>query len=548
MSRSAATPFAYVNIQPSMLTPAGQGGMQMGDALLRMGEARHLKDVQATLTANLNRRVAVHCIDAHGREVTRHIIPHVWNPQAPSSLLGCQMSNNIPPHHPALMGGGPSHPAAPAASTEPNDADWNAAYLDPRSATRLNNTRGGPSKSCWPRTCLAFASVVHLSLTLLIFGAPLSGLSTGASDLVSLASVQCPAAAPHAVAGKGAGGVSVGGGGRQLTELFGLDNASVAVTAEAAEARLSVPPSSLPEPPSAQPRPQPLAQPSANETAAPKASLQGDNKALRVSMRAVAAKSSLPESSPASEAATPTTTTTTTTTATASLPATLPEVALSSEGVASLPPSQLLASPPPSPSPSPSATEASLPPTPEDSPPPSLLMASPEPPAPPPPPSPRPPPSLSPSPSQVAYRPPVRAANGASAGAGAGAGAGTGAHAAGGKGHGARQTSPPQPPPPPPPPPPRPPPPLPPRPPRHARANTRLHDIVLGIWVSGGVLAVVALLGLLVSCTPRGSCAHGALGTVSRVERRLCLGEAMAASPVGSSGGHPTAWGWAAPR
>ena len=35
-------PFAYVNAQPDMRTPAGQGGMLLGDAILQLGDACHL--------------------------------------------------------------------------------------------------------------------------------------------------------------------------------------------------------------------------------------------------------------------------------------------------------------------------------------------------------------------------------------------------------------------------------------------------------------------------------------------------------------------------
>ena len=60
----AQPPFAYVSIQPSMRTPAGQGGMMLGDAILKMGDACHLKDVQNTLVANRDVRIPVQCVDA----------------------------------------------------------------------------------------------------------------------------------------------------------------------------------------------------------------------------------------------------------------------------------------------------------------------------------------------------------------------------------------------------------------------------------------------------------------------------------------------------
>ena len=78
-------PFAYVNAQPDMRTPAGQGGMLLGDAILQLGDACHLRDIQEVLHANRERRVPVHVIDAQGHFVTRHIIPRVWDSRAPAS-------------------------------------------------------------------------------------------------------------------------------------------------------------------------------------------------------------------------------------------------------------------------------------------------------------------------------------------------------------------------------------------------------------------------------------------------------------------------------
>ena len=199
----ATPPFAYVNQQPSMRTPAGRGGMTLGDAILRLGDAYHLKDVQETLFANLEKRVPVHVIDAQGRFITRHIVPRVWDPSAPASLLGCQMSNVVPPSHPALMGaahnGDSNGHSRACRAAEPAEASW-AAKPQPKAAVRLDSmdsSHGGPSASCWPRCTLAFASLVHLALTLVLFAAPLAGVSTGArlTELYSLerASVQCSA-------------------------------------------------------------------------------------------------------------------------------------------------------------------------------------------------------------------------------------------------------------------------------------------------------------------------------------------------------------------
>ena len=154
-------PFAYVNAHPSLRTPAGQGGMLLGDAILRLGDACHLRDVQEVLHTNTQRRVPVHVIDAQGHFATRHIIPRVWDPSAPASLLGCQMSNVIPPSHPALTGAAPkgSRAAAAAAASgraavEPDGADWAVETQQKETVLMLDKSRGGPSTSCWPRLTL----------------------------------------------------------------------------------------------------------------------------------------------------------------------------------------------------------------------------------------------------------------------------------------------------------------------------------------------------------------------------------------------------------
>ena len=149
-------PFAYVNAQPDMRTPAGQGGMLLGDAILQLGDACHLRDIQEVLHANRERRVPVHVIDAQGHFVTRHIIPRVWDSRAPASLLGCQMSNVVPPSHPALTGAAPKAASAASsrAAVDPDGADWAAKTQQKETVLMQDKSRGGPAKSCWPRLTL----------------------------------------------------------------------------------------------------------------------------------------------------------------------------------------------------------------------------------------------------------------------------------------------------------------------------------------------------------------------------------------------------------
>ena len=44
----SARPFAYVDKEPGSQTPAAKAGLRRGDAILRIGEAAHLKDVQVS--------------------------------------------------------------------------------------------------------------------------------------------------------------------------------------------------------------------------------------------------------------------------------------------------------------------------------------------------------------------------------------------------------------------------------------------------------------------------------------------------------------------
>ncbi|KAL3905056.1 MAG: hypothetical protein SGPRY_011052 [Prymnesium sp.] len=95
-------PFAYITQSPLPETPAGCAGLAYGDVLLSFGSATHLRDVQSVLTSQLNQPVPVLTVDSRGRYIRKMVIPRVWDPLSPKSLLGCQMSNQCPGHHPAV--------------------------------------------------------------------------------------------------------------------------------------------------------------------------------------------------------------------------------------------------------------------------------------------------------------------------------------------------------------------------------------------------------------------------------------------------------------
>ena len=96
-------PFAYVCQPPTPGTPAAAAGLALGDAIVRMGPAEHLRDVQSALMANVGLELDVVVVDTYGQLLLKTIVPVPWDKSAPNSLLGCQMSNQLPAHHPAVQ-------------------------------------------------------------------------------------------------------------------------------------------------------------------------------------------------------------------------------------------------------------------------------------------------------------------------------------------------------------------------------------------------------------------------------------------------------------
>ena len=160
----SAKPFAYVDKEPGGQTPAAKAGLRRGDAILRIGEAAHLKDVQEQLQTNLYQPVPALVIDIKGRFMKKWVVPHSWDPWAPASLLGCQMSDQCPldlqSQHPAVL-----------AERGRNSAAYNDQFAeqddDEESATGRAATRGPrklPKPPCWARCMLALFSLLGLAL------------------------------------------------------------------------------------------------------------------------------------------------------------------------------------------------------------------------------------------------------------------------------------------------------------------------------------------------------------------------------------------------
>ena len=183
-------PFVYVGSDPPAESPASIGGLRLGDAIFRIGGTCYLHEVQATLEINLGRPVPFQCMDLHGRRVIRHVTPAVWDATAPTSLLGCTLSNQLPAGHPAAQL--PPHGMG--------QSGWAEAAIEPQlqhqAAHRLTGLE--QSSTWWPRCILAAASLLQLLAVLAVVGAPLAGYEVPfleTAELFRLTSLECRLAA-----------------------------------------------------------------------------------------------------------------------------------------------------------------------------------------------------------------------------------------------------------------------------------------------------------------------------------------------------------------
>lgn len=171
----AVRPFGIVTQEPSLKTPAGKAGLALGDALLSFGSARHLREVQSVLMGNVGMPVPVVCTGVDGRTFRKYVVPAQWDPSAPKSLLGCQMSNQCPTDHPAIKRRTANGKRATAATP----------------ASPLIT----PVRTCWARIVLVFISLLQICVALSIVGLP--SVSPGAADLLRLTRLD-KCAAPNA--------------------------------------------------------------------------------------------------------------------------------------------------------------------------------------------------------------------------------------------------------------------------------------------------------------------------------------------------------------
>ena len=144
--------FAYVTATPPKETPAGKGGLILGDAILSLGGARHLRDLQPVLASSVGTSVPVRVCEASGSVVTKTIVPASWDAENPGSLLGCQIISSVPAGHPALK--------SQTAITPLGAARGKAAGC----VQHATSQPCGPSDSCWPRFGLATTALLQLGL------------------------------------------------------------------------------------------------------------------------------------------------------------------------------------------------------------------------------------------------------------------------------------------------------------------------------------------------------------------------------------------------
>ena len=206
----SARPFAYVDKEPGSSTPAGKAGLHRGDALLRIGDAAHLRDVQSQLQASLHQPLPALVIDIHGRFLKKWIVPHAWDSWAPASLLGCQMSDQCPHDlvatHPVEVA--QRHKDRRSEEEEEDDDDdddeeaakaieqANAAKVGGRTAANTLALGAAAAKAarkakrkCYARALLLLSSIGGLCLGGTIIIAP--AVSYEIFDVWKLANLQC---------------------------------------------------------------------------------------------------------------------------------------------------------------------------------------------------------------------------------------------------------------------------------------------------------------------------------------------------------------------
>ncbi len=128
-----AKPFCFVGSSPGVATPACKAGLRRGDAVISLGGATKLFEVQGELQKSLGQPLPVVVVDVHGRYLCKSVVPRVWDAFAPASLLGAELQDSCPldlvASHPALS----ARPSAASARATSGRA----------TSTRVSEARGG---------------------------------------------------------------------------------------------------------------------------------------------------------------------------------------------------------------------------------------------------------------------------------------------------------------------------------------------------------------------------------------------------------------------
>lgn len=143
-------------------------------------------------------------IEHSGAFVKKWIVPHSWDPWAPGSLLGCQMSDSCPAD---LLH---SHPAAGLQRAAQRLRDAGASPGPAEEEEADEEDEGLPRSAeapCWARTSLALASLLGIVLAGAVIAFPVTSYLL--SDVWRLPSLAC------AASGNGTG-VTTDGAARSL--------------------------------------------------------------------------------------------------------------------------------------------------------------------------------------------------------------------------------------------------------------------------------------------------------------------------------------------
>ena len=117
-------PLCFVEVDPPSGSPAFTAGLKGGDAILAFGAALSFSEMPSQLFENVPVKLVVMGPDGHVE--SRVLLPRIFDTNRPTSLLGCQITDQCPQAflpHPALEAPSEASPAAQKAATSEPPAD-----------------------------------------------------------------------------------------------------------------------------------------------------------------------------------------------------------------------------------------------------------------------------------------------------------------------------------------------------------------------------------------------------------------------------------------